>query len=207
MLVKIPDQILADVWKKAPLSIRKHVIPRHWLMGGAIRDLIIGEVPVDWDIFKTGLMGARQPIKTYDELVIDLVTLSIPVLERFKEFDYRCCMLGIGRTPSGKLVSVMDPLAYDDCIQKRLVLNPRCVYYKKLVERMKKFIKRGWKIDEENRQKVQAVYEYEVTTEPDYWQPPLRDSLLHSVGHLRQAHGIIMTNMLTNRSDALYYER
>ena len=154
MLVKIPDSILAKIWGRIPLSVQEWIKSRYWLAGGAIRDLINEEVPIDWDIFRTGLIKARQPIITKDGCKIDLITIPVPVLERFKEFDYRCCMLGITRTAKGELTGIMDPLAYDDTVQKRLVVNPGCVYYGKIVDRMEKFVSRGWKIDEDNRQRV-----------------------------------------------------
>lgn len=166
MLVKIPDYIQTEVWNKIPQSVKDQIGPKVWLVGGAIRDLIIGEIPVDWDIFKTGLTKIRQLITTEDGYRIDLVTLPVPILERVKEIDYRCCILGIGRTAGGMLISVMDPLAYDDCIQKRLVVNPKCVYFGKIVQRRNKFINRGWCIDEHNRQQVlrHQYAEYLYTT-------------------------------------------
>ena len=165
MLTKLPDNILTTIWQKVPLSIREHIMPGSWLAGGAIRDLIIGEVPVDWDIFKTGLMKARQLITTYDGLKIDSVTLPVPVLERVKEFDYRCCMVAIGRTLQCKLLSVMDSNAYEDIVNRRLVVNPQCVYFGKLKERMEKFVVRGWTIDKENQQLVNLLYAISTTRE------------------------------------------
>ena len=160
-------------WPPKPIKDLLVTNPLSFLAGGACRDYYGNNVIYDYDIFNHAKNNFevkdtinwrykdRGIIQEYEHRFFSNITAQIihynftatSVATILDSFDFTCCMWGYA---NGMLVTTKE--AREQTLAKKLTIRNSNMDTQRVLERIIKFVKRGWDIDNKELYKAHTGY-------------------------------------------------